>query len=179
MLLLQYCKLIRQCDETAEELVSCVTVKATDCKYKDKDSKQNEQLVNGINDQAMIMKVIKELTAIKDASELTSEQVLALVKCTEEQRFQKVMLNSVKDNKTVYHDQQNKIQSRTRAIHCKADRYTMKEEHTEVHILWNDTSAKAMPSIWQNIGQLWQDEPLTGEYKSATKEEGKQHQKKK
>ena len=43
--------------------------------------------------------LIKELTAIKNISEVTNKQVLSRAKEIETKKFQKAMLDSLKDNK--------------------------------------------------------------------------------
>ena len=60
---------------------------------------KKEKFINDINYQAMMAKIIKELTAIKDSSEITSEKVLSWVKRIAAQRSKKAMLDSPKDNK--------------------------------------------------------------------------------
>ena len=52
-------------------------VKATNHKYKEIDQRLKEQFVNDINDQVMILGMLKELTIIKDTSEITIEWVLS------------------------------------------------------------------------------------------------------
>ena len=44
------CKLTNICDETAEDQVGRLMVKATECKYKDNDGRLKEQFINNIND---------------------------------------------------------------------------------------------------------------------------------
>ena len=40
-------------------------IKDTECTYKENDRRLKEQLINGINNQVMTAKIIKELTANK------------------------------------------------------------------------------------------------------------------
>ena len=48
-----------------------------------KDVRLKEQFTNGIHDQAMLAKIIKEFTAIKNTSEVKTEQVLSQTRYTE------------------------------------------------------------------------------------------------
>ena len=77
MLSLQYCKLLKQYDEVAEEWIGCLRVKDTEGKYKGKVRRPKEQFINSINDQSMISKNDKELTAIRKTSEAKGEGVLS------------------------------------------------------------------------------------------------------
>ena len=47
----------------------------------------------------MMAEIIKDLTAIKNTSEVTTKHVLSRAKKIEAQRFQKTMLGNLKDNK--------------------------------------------------------------------------------
>ena len=98
ILSLQYYKLVWQSDRMAEEWVSCLRIKVIGCKNKKKDRIQKEQIINGINNQAMMTKIIKELTAIMNTSKATIEEVLSWEKEIEAQRSQKAMLDSLNYN---------------------------------------------------------------------------------
>ena len=47
-----------------------------------------EQFINGLNDDGMIVEIIKELTSINDTRPVTSEQVLAWARRVEAERAQ-------------------------------------------------------------------------------------------
>ena len=47
-----------------------------------------EQFINGLYDETIIAKIIKELPALKDTSEMSGEQVLMWAKKVEAQRVQ-------------------------------------------------------------------------------------------
>ena len=51
-------------------------IKVTNCKYKEYDRRLKEQFINGLDDDTIIAKIIKELTALKDTREVSSKQVL-------------------------------------------------------------------------------------------------------
>ena len=52
-----------------------LSVKATECKCAEIDGRLKEQFISGINDQVMIAKRIRDLTTIKDTSEVIGEKV--------------------------------------------------------------------------------------------------------
>ena len=83
ILYLQYYKLIRNADESIEEWMGRIRAKAMQCKYR--DQRLNEQFINDINDKSMTADIIRELTDIKDMSEVTNEQVLSCAKRVERQ----------------------------------------------------------------------------------------------
>ena len=49
ILSLKYCNLIRKQSERAEDYISCLRIKANECKYKKNDRGLKEQFINGIN----------------------------------------------------------------------------------------------------------------------------------
>ena len=65
-------------------------VKVTECEYKEWNRRLWEQFINGINDQHMLPEIIKELTIIKNGSEIMSEEI---------KHLQKVMLENLKESK--------------------------------------------------------------------------------
>ena len=50
ILLLHYLKLVSHSDESAEKWMVRLSVKATECKYKEWDRRLIEQFINGIDD---------------------------------------------------------------------------------------------------------------------------------
>ena len=61
ILSLQYCKLHRKEDESAQEWMGRLCIKEGECNYKEHDRRLKEQFINGIDDE----EIIKELTAQK------------------------------------------------------------------------------------------------------------------
>ena len=55
-------------------------IKATKWKYQEHDQRLKDKLMNGINDKTMTLGIIQGITAIKNKSEVTSEQVLVWVR---------------------------------------------------------------------------------------------------
>ena len=52
-----------------EEWMGRLQVKAADCKYKENDRKLKEQFTSGINNEAIIAKIIKECNVLRDTIE--------------------------------------------------------------------------------------------------------------
>ena len=68
-----------------------------------------EQFINGLNDDTIIAKIIKELTALKDTSKVSSEEVLMWTLRVGVQRAQKTVLENIRDVKefdTIRNDRQ-------------------------------------------------------------------------
>ena len=51
-------------------------IKATDCKYKAYGRRLREQFINGLDHENIIEEIIRELTALKDRSEVSNKQVM-------------------------------------------------------------------------------------------------------
>ena len=62
ILSLQYCKLNRQSEEAAEEWMGRFRIKAAEFRNKETDRHLKEQLINRINDDTMIVEIIKRNT---------------------------------------------------------------------------------------------------------------------
>ena len=60
----------------AQEWVDRFHMKAVDYEYKECDKSLTEQFINDINNKVIIEKIIRELTALKDTSEVSGDQVL-------------------------------------------------------------------------------------------------------
>ena len=71
-------------------------IKVANCKDKENDRRLKEQLINGMNDETITAKIIKELIVLKDASEVRSEQVLVFA-----ERAQKAALENIERQKTL------------------------------------------------------------------------------
>ena len=73
ILSVQYFKLKRKSEESAWEWMGRLQIKAN--KYQIYDRRPKEQFINGLNDETTA-EIIKELTAQKDTSEVSSNHVL-------------------------------------------------------------------------------------------------------
>ena len=93
----QYCKLKRKL-RVCPGVDGHVCIKATVCKYQGYDRKIKEQLRNDLDDENIIEEFIKEIIALKDTSEMSSEQVLMWVQRTQIQMAQKEVLDSLRDD---------------------------------------------------------------------------------
>ena len=76
----QYCKSSRLTDETSDEGMGRLRIKAAKCKYKETDRHLKEQLINRINDDMVTAEIIREHTAINDTSSVPSTQVINICK---------------------------------------------------------------------------------------------------
>ena len=56
---LQFCKLIRQSDESAEEWISILRTAVVDCNYKEIDRQLKEQFIYGLNDEKILVEIIR------------------------------------------------------------------------------------------------------------------------
>ena len=89
ILLLQYCRGMSKDNESAEEWMGHLWVKAKKCEYKEWHIQNKKQFINGFNDDIMVTKIIRELTMMKKTNEVTGEQVLSWDRWMEVQRVQK------------------------------------------------------------------------------------------
>ena len=55
-----------------------------------------EQFINSLNDNGMMVEIIRELTSVVDTSSVTSAQVLAWARIVEAQMTQTALLKSLK-----------------------------------------------------------------------------------
>ena len=99
--LLQFRKLCRSEDKSAEESMGWLCMAAAECGYKKIDRQLKEQFINGLNDKIMLDEIIRELTSRTSKVQTTSEDdVLAWAKRVKAQRVQAPMLNDITETKT-------------------------------------------------------------------------------
>ena len=72
-------------------------VRATEYKCKERDRGPKEQSINSINNQVMMAEIIKDLTIIKDTSEVTSNECYHRQKSIKAQWSQKATLDCLSD----------------------------------------------------------------------------------
>ena len=72
ILSLQYCKLVKEQSENAEEWMGHLRIKANEYRYKEKDRRLKEQFINGINNEDKMTELPRELMAVTKTSEITS-----------------------------------------------------------------------------------------------------------
>ena len=72
MLSLQYCKLAREHNENVEEWMGHLRLEVSECGYKVKDRRHKEQFINSISDKEMMLEIIRELSATKEANKVRS-----------------------------------------------------------------------------------------------------------
>ena len=97
-------------------------IKVNECSCQDDDRWLKQQFMNGIKNKAMTSNIIKKLTAIKNADEVTSEQVLAWARRMEVQRLWKDMVATIQEAKefdleNVLKHQQKESQTKTHKSH--------------------------------------------------------------
>ena len=72
----QYCKLPRKENESTQEWMGRLCIKAAECKYNKHDRWLTGQFINGINAEEIMQEIIKELTTQRHMGQIDSEQVL-------------------------------------------------------------------------------------------------------
>ena len=60
--------------------MSHLRIKSNECNYREHDRQLKEQFINGINNEMMAAKIIKELLDMQKTSDIESEQVLSWAK---------------------------------------------------------------------------------------------------
>ena len=96
---LQFRKLYRSEDESAEQWMGQLCMAAAECGYKEIDRQLKEQFIHSLNDKSILDEIIRELTSRKDNMQTRSEEVLAWAKRFEAQRVQASMLNEITKTK--------------------------------------------------------------------------------
>ena len=72
---LHFHKLHRQMNENAEEWMGRLRLAAIECNYKEIDRQLMDQFIHGLNDNDILVEIIRELTKDEDSTSVTSEQV--------------------------------------------------------------------------------------------------------
>ena len=85
---LQFRKLCRVEDESAEEWMAHLHMAAAECGYKEVDQQLKEQFIHRLNNRVMLGEIIRELTSKTNSEQTTSEDVLAWAKRVKVQRAQ-------------------------------------------------------------------------------------------
>ena len=85
---LQFRKLCRSENESAEEWMGWLWMVAAECGYKEVDRQLKEQFIHGLNDKIMFDEIIRELTSRTSNVQTTREDVLAWAKRVNVQRVQ-------------------------------------------------------------------------------------------
>ena len=96
---LQFRKLYRSEDESAEEWMGWLCMAAAECRYKEIDRQLKEQFIHCLNDKSMLDEIIRELTSRSSNVQTTSKDVLAWAKRVEAQRMQASVLNDITETK--------------------------------------------------------------------------------
>ena len=76
MLSLQYCKLKRKSQESGKEWMGKLQTKAADYDYNKHNSKLTEQFIHGLDDEGIISEILREIAAVENVGDATSEQIL-------------------------------------------------------------------------------------------------------
>ena len=97
---LQFGKLCRVEDESAEEWMGHLCLAAAECGYKEMDKHLKEQFIHGLNDKVMLNESIRELTSKTSSQQMTSQDVLAWAKRDKAQMVQASILNDITETKT-------------------------------------------------------------------------------
>ena len=98
--LLQFRKLCRVEDESAEEWMGSLCMAAAECGYKEVDQQLKEQFIPRLNDRVMLNEIIRELTSKTNSEQMTSKDVLAWAKRVKVQRVQASILKNITETKT-------------------------------------------------------------------------------
>ena len=75
---LQFRKLCRRDNESAEEWMGRLRIAAAECNYQELDRQLKEQFIHGLNDKDMLGEIMKELTASRNNDHITSGNVNVL-----------------------------------------------------------------------------------------------------
>ena len=77
---LQFQMLVRWTDKNTEKWIGRPRLATLECNYKEIDKQLKKQFIHGLNDNDILVKIIRELTKTEEGSDVTSEQVLVWAK---------------------------------------------------------------------------------------------------
>ena len=100
-------------------------IKITDSTYKEHERRLKEQFLNALDNENIIAEILKEWTAYKDTSEVSSEQVLMFAQRSEVQWVHKEVLDNIRDTKefnSVKRDRQKCSNKRQQKDKCNEKR---------------------------------------------------------
>ena len=83
VILLQYHKLHRKDNKCVQEWMGRLRTRAAECQYKEYNRLVTEQFINGLNDNGMLNKILKEVATQEDIDDTTSECILLLLHIVE------------------------------------------------------------------------------------------------
>ena len=106
---LQFRKLRRSKDQSAEEWMGWLQMAAAECGYKEVDTQLKEQFIHGLNDKIMLDEIIRDLTSRTGNVQTKSEDVLAWAKRVEAQRVQASVLNDITETRVFERGQSQSI----------------------------------------------------------------------
>ena len=89
---LQFRKLYRLQNESADEWMGRLCVAAAECNYRELARQLKEQFIHGLNDRCMLDEIIRELTAENNDEQVTSEGMFIWTNRIEVQRAQATVL---------------------------------------------------------------------------------------
>ena len=95
---LQFRKLSRLENESADEWMGRLHVVATECNYRELDRQLKEQFIHGLNDKCMLDEIIREITTKNNDEQVTSKGILIWVRRIEAQRAQAAVLNNITES---------------------------------------------------------------------------------
>ena len=128
------------------------------CNYKERDRQLKEQFIHRLNYNDMIAEIIRELTKAKESTPVTSEQVLVWAKRVKAQRTQSAIITNL--SKTKKFDKIKKIKRGPQTQSKKTSKICQNTCKAELQLLWFQPSARAMPSLWEEVCGVWQGQPL-------------------
>ena len=153
--LLQFRKLFRSENESAEEWMGWLWMAAAECGYKEVDRQLKEQFIHRLNDKIMLDEIIRELTSRTGNVQMTSKDVLVWAKRVKAQRMQAAVLNDLTEIRAF-----DKIRKETEPKNIHGREVQVATPKMAMQILWQNPCTKTMPSLWENVCSMWQDGAL-------------------
>ena len=95
---LQFRKLYRLENESADEWMGRLHVVVAECNYRDLDRQLKEQFIHGLNDKLMLDEIIREIMAKNNDEQVSSEGMLTWAKRIEMQRAQAAILSNITES---------------------------------------------------------------------------------
>ena len=95
---IKFQKTVRQHNKNAQHWMGRLRIAAIECNYKEIDRQWKEQYIHGLNDNDMMVEIIKKLTKSEENKDVTSNQAPQWARQVEAQITHTAVLNNLKIN---------------------------------------------------------------------------------
>ena len=117
-----------------------------------------EQFIHRLNNNDMLAEVIREFIKAEESTAVTRKQELVRAKGVETQRAQSAIITSQSGTKEFDKIKDNKSETETQSE--KTANMCQNAHEGELQLLWFQPSILTMPSLLEEVCEVWQGQPL-------------------